>query len=141
MIDPKYIREHAKEVKANCKKRLVSADVDAWLELDAQRLALIQETESLRAKRNAIAEQMKTAAKDEREPLIETGKSLKDEIAVKEAKLKEVEASWQVESMKIPNLTHPDAPEGKSDEDNKEVRKVGKVHKVKSALDHVELGK
>jgi seryl-tRNA synthetase len=35
MLDPKFIREHAKEVKDNMKKRLADISlVDKWLDLD-----------------------------------------------------------------------------------------------------------
>ncbi len=141
MLDPKYIREHAKEVKTNCVNRQVKVDVDAWVKLDAERSNLLRDVESLRAKRNEIAEQMKSVAADERAALIETGKSIKEDIAAKDAALADVERLWRADILSFPNLTHPDSPVGKSDKDNVEVRQVGKVRKVKSPLDHVELAK
>lgn len=49
---------------------------------------------------------------DERQKLIKTGQDLKEELAVLEAQLVEVENRLQTEGQKIPNLTHPDSPLG-----------------------------
>ncbi len=138
MLDPKYIREHAEEVRANCVKRHVTVDIDAWLALDVRRLALIQETEALRAERNVIADSMKQPGAD-REAGIAKGKEVKDAIAVKETALKEVESEWRAILLSFPNQTHPDVPEGKSDAENIELRVVGEIRKLENPLDHVVL--
>jgi seryl-tRNA synthetase len=140
MLDIRYIREHAKDVKKNCKFRNVNVDVDALLRLDAERLKLLQEVESLRKDRNEVAEKMKTASPDERPGLIEHGKELKQLIALKEAGLASSEGSWMELLMQVPNNTHPDVKKGDDDSKNVEVRKVGKVRKIENPLDHVELG-
>ena len=139
MLDPKYIREHVAEVKQNGKNRKAAVDVDAWLKLDQRRSVLMQDVESQRAKRNAIAEQMKSAAADDRPALIEAGKKIKESIAGNEEAFASLEAAWMHELMKFPNLTHPDAPVGRDDADNVEVRQVGNVRQVKNPLDHVAL--
>ncbi len=138
MLDPKYIREHVEEVRANCVKRHVTVDIDAWLALDTRRLALIQEAEALRAERNAIADRMKQPGAD-REAGIAKGKEVKDAIAVKEIALKEVESEWKAILLSFPNQTHPDVPEGKSDAENVELRVVGEIRKLENPLDHVAL--
>ncbi len=140
MLDIKYIREHAKEVKKNVKHRQTDVDVDALLEADEKRLALLQEVEALRRERNEVAEKMKKADKEERPSLIERGKALKEQIAQKEAALGEADLLWQALMMRLPNRTHPDAPIGETDEDNKQIKVVGKVAKLKFApKSHVEL--
>jgi len=140
MLDPKYIREHAEEVRENCRRRNSPADVDAWLALDAKRLKYLQEAEAIRAERNAVAESMKGAkTPEERDPLIARGKALKDELAVKETGLAEVEAQWLDLSSAFPNLTHPASPIGKTDEDNVEIRQVGQPTVLDKPLSHVEL--
>ena len=141
MLDPKFIREHAKEVKKNCERRNVAVDVDDFLALDEKRRELITSVESLRAERNVVANAMKTAKKDEREALIAKGKALKDEVASKETALEESEVPWKTALMSFPNMTHPDVPVGKTDEDNVEIRIVGKVKKLKNPLDHVQIAK
>ncbi len=139
MLDPKYIREHAKEVKKNCTHRQAVVDVDAWLELDRRRSQFMTETESFRAKRNVIAEQMKFADADDRPPLIVAGKKIKEDLSIVEASLTAVEAAWKSELLKFPNRTHPDAPIGTDDSENVEIRTLGKVKKLQQPLDHVVL--
>lgn len=140
MLDPKFIREHADEVKKNCKRRNVDVDVDAFLKLDGKRRDLIRSVESLRAERNAVAETTKSEKdKKKRDGLIAKGKTLRDEIAAKESALAELEGPWKELLYGIPNMTHPDVPEGRSDEDNVEIRTVGKVKKIKNPSDHVQI--
>jgi len=139
MLDPKYIREHAEEVKANCARRNISVDVDRFVALDEKRLELMRAAEGLRAERNAVADAMKSIDASGREALIAKGKALKDDIASKEAELSELEGEWKALILQIPNRTHPDSPEGKSDEENVEIRQVGEVAKLNAPLDHVAL--
>ena len=140
MLDPKYIREHPDEVRENCRRRNSTADVDAWLALDSRRLKALQEVEALRAERNAVADSMKGAkTAEERDPLITRGKALKDELAVKEAGLADLESEWKTLLLTFPNRTHPDAPIGKDDTQNVEIRRVGEIKRLSHPLDHVQL--
>lgn len=140
MLDPKYIREHAAEIKENCAKRHVNVDIDMFLRLDEERLGLLREIEALRAERNTVANEMKSVQdKTHRETLIARGKALKDDVALKEATLAEHEGEWKMLALQIPNLTHPETPEGKTDEENVEIRQVGTVTKIENPLDHVQL--
>ncbi|MEK7655838.1 MAG: serine--tRNA ligase [Patescibacteria group bacterium] len=140
MLDSKYVREHVEEVKKNCALRHANVDVDAFVKVDAERLSLMQEVESLRAERNVIANEMASVKeKGDREPLIAKGKRLKEDISEKEANLAELEGEWNSLLVRMPNLSHPSVPEGESDKDNVEVRKVGKVRKVESSLNHLQL--
>ncbi|MEO5927303.1 MAG: serine--tRNA ligase [Patescibacteria group bacterium] len=137
MLDPKYIREHAAEVKKNCARRNVKVDLDRFLDLDVERLELTRSVEALRAERNSVAAAVKGAT--DRDALVAKGKALKDDITAKEAELAEKEGEWKSILLQIPNLTHPETPDGKTDEENVEIRQVGKVVKMKDPLDHVAL--
>ena len=137
MIDVKFLREHFAEVKQNNAHRSVNVDLDAWLPLDAQRLALSQEIDALRMERNSIADAMKTAT--ERDALVARGKELKELIAGKETEYRNVDEAWLAIMLQIPNLTHPETPIGATDGDNKELRKVGTVRKLSSPKSHVEI--
>lgn len=139
MLDPKYIREHANEVQIAAQQKRMSVDVQAWVEIDAKRLLVLQEVEAVRAERNAIAEKMKSASAEERPALIEKGKELKDRTSAKEAELAVLDGEWRALLLSIPNLNHPDAPIGDSDADNLELRKVGEIKPLAAPLDHVAL--
>ncbi|MFH1621055.1 MAG: serine--tRNA ligase [Patescibacteria group bacterium] len=139
MLDPKYVREHADDIKANCEKRQVGADVDSWIRLDQKRLALLKETEALRGERNQVALKMKSASDNEKESLVSRGRALKEEVASKEEELQAVEVEWRNSLLTLPNLTHPDTPVGKTDEDNLEIKKVGEINKLDEPKDHLNL--
>jgi seryl-tRNA synthetase len=135
----RFVREHIDEVRENIANRGVSVDLDALLELDAGRLALLKEVEAMRKERNEVAETMRSATPDSRPGLIERGKKLKEEVAAKESDLETVEKAWREEALKLPNMTHPDAPIGKTDEDNKVIDTVGEIRKLEKPRSHVEL--
>jgi seryl-tRNA synthetase len=66
---------------------------------------------------------------------------MKDRIPEKEADLSEVEQRMREELLKIPNMTHPDAPIGKDDSENVEIRRWGEIPDFDFGVrDHVELG-
>ena len=141
MLDMKYVREHADEVKQNVKNRHVDIDVDELLAFDESRLALLKEVELLRQERNAVAEKMKAASKEDRPALIERGKELKAELATKEEEFEQVERAWRENAMRLPNMTHPDSPVGATDADNKVIATVGEIDQSPfiKKLSHVDL--
>lgn len=122
MLDPKYLREHQAEVRQNINDRAVTVDFNRYIELDAQRLDLLQAVESMRQERNAVADQVKSASVEERPMLVQKGKDLKEQLVLKEKTLSDVEVEWKQFLLQIPNLTHPQAPKGSTDADNLELR-------------------
>ena len=48
MLDIKFIREHAEEVKENAANRRVNVDIDRLLALDKERREYLQKMETLR---------------------------------------------------------------------------------------------
>lgn len=142
MLDLKYIKENLDAVKENIKNRFVDVDVDQFAELYDRRLELIQKTEDLRKARNENAAKMKQKlSPEERSVLIEEGKSLKESIASGESELSEAESQLFSLASQIPNMAHPDAPVGKEDKDNSEIRRSGTIPRFDfQPKDHVELG-
>ncbi len=139
MLDPKYIREHIEEVRMNCKRRNVRIDIDTYIELDKKHLAMIHIVESIRAERNAVAAKMQNANPDERAVFIAQGKELKESLASQENELVACAVEWKNLLLQFPNLTHPDVPEGKTDDENTELRIVGEIKKLSQPLDHIAL--
>lgn len=139
MLDIKFLRENAELVKDHAAKKRIASDVDKVLALDEQRVSLQKEVDNLRKERNEIAAQTPKASAEDRPALIERGKALKEEIAAKESAHAEVESAWKTEFLLIPNILHPDAPIGSTDEDNKVLRTVGEVKHLDAPKSHVEL--
>ena len=141
MLDPAFIRDNLEAVKANCKNRNVTVDVDRIVQIDDQRKALLSETQVLQQRANANAKAVgpeKDTAK--KQALIAEGKKLREEVGVKEKEIKQVEMDLRAAVMTIPNMTHPDAPVGGTPADNKVVKKWGEPRQFDfTPRDHVEL--
>ena len=127
MLDLRVIRQNPEKISENCRHRNLLDLVAPLLEQDEIARSLKGELDTLRQRRNAINNQMKSKlSTDERQTLIEESKSLKQ----KEETLHVAHQSAEVERgnllSQIPNLTHPDSPVGIDEDANKVLREVGK---------------
>lgn len=141
MLDITYIRENRQAVEENARDRGMTIDLDRTLELDEKRRELTGQTQELRQERNENSQKMKGPMEpDERAPLIERGKEIKESIARIEEELDAVTADLRNLLRQIPNMTHPDVPVG-GEEDAREIEKVGTPRDFDfEPLDHLELG-
>ena len=143
MIDPKLLRQSAKDVADNLARRGHEFDADAYLALDEQRKALQVDTEALQNERNTSAKRIgkAKASGEDVEPLLTDVKDLGDRLDSSEAKLREVQAAIQSVELDLPNLLHDDVPTGKDDSENEEVRRWGDLPEFDfDPQDHVDLG-
>jgi len=146
MLDYKFIAENLTAVTANIADRFMKADAAAVSQLYNKRTELTTSLQLLQQKRNANADAMKGKGVQsldlvQRTNLIDEGKRLKEEIAAAESDLAAVEKDLLTEARKIPNMAHPDAPVGKEEKDNLEVKRSGLIPKFKfEPADHVKLG-
>ena len=141
MLDYRFIKENLSAVKANIEARNMTADADKVVELFDKRTELITALQVLQTERNENAKSMKGKLEPEvRQKLIEEGKALKEKISAMEKELSEAEALLDEAGRQIPNMAHPDAPVGKVDTENLEVKKVGEIPQFDfEAKDHVQL--
>jgi seryl-tRNA synthetase len=140
MLDYKYIVDNVNAVQTNIENRFMQADARGLVRLYNRRTELTTGLQLLQQKRNANAASMKEKGAD-RSTLISEGKKLKEEIAAAEKELDSVEKELAIEAKKIPNMAHPDAPVGKEDKDNLEVKRVGEIPRFNfEPVDHVKLG-
>ncbi|MGD9926614.1 MAG: serine--tRNA ligase [Sphaerochaeta sp.] len=141
MIDLKELKSRRDEIANNIAVRNMQVDIDAIIELQDKRSALLQQVEELRSKRNENAKKMKGKLDaDTRRSLIAEGKSLKEAIAEIEGSLTQVEEAFQKLARTIPNYAHPAAPVGKEDKDNTAIKFVGTPPQFSfKPLDHVQL--
>jgi seryl-tRNA synthetase len=145
MLDYRFIVENTGAVKQNVADRYMKADVDAVVALFRQRASLAASLQNLQQRRNANADALKGKAggvdPDRRKALVDDGRKLKEEIAAAEAELAVVEKALDAEARRIPNMAHPDAPRGKEDKDNLEVKRFGEPAGFDfEPADHVKLG-
>ncbi|MBQ1629166.1 MAG: serine--tRNA ligase [Treponema sp.] len=141
MLDYKFIKDNLAAVKENIKNRNMTADADIVVELYDKRTALVTKQQELQTKRNENAKSMKQKLDDaKRAELIEAGKKIKEEVAKVDAELAEIEVKLEEAARQIPNMIHPDAPIGKLDTENLEVKKVGTPRKFAfEPKDHVQI--
>jgi seryl-tRNA synthetase len=147
MLDLKYVLAHAEAVKQNCRNRNVPGavldDLDKVLAIEGERKTLLQAVESVRRRQNEVAQATgKEKDPTKRAELVAEGKRLKTEIADSEERLRQLdhEVKWRL--ARVPNLTHPDAPIGHTEDDSRELRKVGTPRTFDfTPRDHVEIGK
>jgi seryl-tRNA synthetase len=142
MLDYRFIVDNLDAVKQNIADRYMKADADAVVRLFSRRTELTTALQGLQQQRNANTAAMKGKLEtDVRAALIEEGKKLKESISAAEVDLEKVEVELAAEGRRVPNMAHPDAPKGKEDKDNLEVKRVGepRVFDFEPA-DHVKLG-
>src|SRR5829696_494185 len=142
MLDLRFVRENPEAVKENCANRGVEVDVDLVVNLADRRSELIQELNQLRRRQNEMARSVgQERDLEKREGLIAESRRMKKLIPESEAELAAVEGRLREEVLKIPNMTHSDAPIGKDDTENVEIRREGEIPNFGfEPKDHVELG-
>ena len=140
MLDLHYICEHQEQIAENCRNRGVEIDVAAVVELRERRSRLISEGDQLRREQKEISSRIPRASPNEKPLLIEQGRQLREQVSAIEAEAKDVEATLRAEQGRIPNLTHPDAPIGRTEADSTVLRTWGERPQFDfTPLDHVEI--
>lgn len=134
MLDIRFIRENPELVKEKSKQKGYEVDIDSLLKLDDERKSLIAQVESLRTRRNQIAE----SAKNQKpaESLINEGKQIKVELAEREDLLDKTSAQFKELLNVVPNMHFNDVPVG-GENDSVEVVKFGAQET--GAKDHLDL--
>ncbi|MEX0716848.1 MAG: serine--tRNA ligase [Planctomycetaceae bacterium] len=140
MLDLQFLAENREAVAENCRNRGVTVDLDRIFQLRDRRSELIQRTDALRHEQKEVSASIPKAAAEDKPRLIARGKELREEISAGEAHLKEVEAELREEQSRIPNLTHPDAPVGRTEEESVTLRTWGEPTQFDfQPLDHVDI--
>lgn len=128
MLDLKRIRNELDQMKAAMARRgEMDVDLDAVVALDEKRRTLLQEVEQMKSEQNNVSReipQMKKAGEDTTEIMAKM-KELSAKIKELDAQVAEVDSQLYEMMLRIPNIPHPDVPQGETDEDNVEVRSWG----------------
>jgi len=128
MLDIKLIREQPERIKEGIGKK--GADtflVDKILELDKKKRDLIQEIETVRAKKNTA--EKKIVKEKDKDGIMKVLKDAKIFLSDKEKELEEVQKEYKKILSLIPNPPLDYVPEGKDERDNVVIRQVGKKPK------------
>jgi seryl-tRNA synthetase len=133
MIDIRAARADPDTWRAAFARKGVTDDFDALLEADQERRALLPRIEELRSR-----QKLKGKPTPEQ---VEELKGVKAELQELEGKLEDVEGRFQALLDVIPNPPDPSAPDGFTDDDAVELRRVGEPPEFGfEPRDHLELG-
>jgi len=111
------------------------------LDLDKKRRELIQQIDTLRAKKNIAEEKLLKEKEESKKEILEVLKQAKNVLEKKETELKEIEKEYQRSMSLIPNLPLEDVPFGKDEKDNVVLREMGKKpHWNFTPKDYLTLG-
>jgi len=159
MLDIKLIRENPDVVRAAIKAKHSDDVVDQVLEIDRDRRTIIQEVEAMKSRLNKKSEQIGIIMRGKAPTVTEEGKeipaaewaqrtkaelkTLSDEIAALDDRLRERETTLNSLLDGIPNITHASVPNGADAAENIEVKRWSPdgtdVFTKREGLDHLAL--
>ncbi len=140
MLDINFIRENKDIIKDSARKKNVDVDIDRLLEIDDKRRSLIQVVEKLREKQNTANQEISQSSGPQKEEAIKKMQELKEELKERESKLQGIIKEWRSYMLLVPNIPDVTVPEGKSDEENKEIKEWGSKPKFNfTPKSHVEI--
>ena len=143
MIDINAMRNDLAGVAAALAKRGVVLDTGRFETLEAERKTIQTRTQQLQATRNALSKRvgMAKGAGQDVEPLLREVAGAGDELKHLERELERVQTQLRDFLLELPNVTHPSTPEGRSADDNVEVRRSGAPRAFDfKPKDHTDLG-
>jgi seryl-tRNA synthetase len=143
MLDPKLIRTNPEAVAAQLLKKGYELDVALFVKLEEERRLIQTKTETLQQERNTRAKSIGKAKANGEDiaPLLQQVDDLKQQLNVAQAELNSVQSQLTDFLSHIPNLPAAAVPEGKTEDDNIEIRQWGEPKKFSFKVkDHVDIG-
>lgn len=143
MHDLRALRDDPKAFDANWARRGLAPQTPAILKMDEERRGLQTELQQLQQARNEKSKQIgqvKAQGGD--------AQAVMDEVAALKTRMTELEGleariaeELNTQLASLPNMLADDVPDGKSEDDNKEVRKHGEPRRLNApSPDHVAIG-
>ncbi|MDR3191354.1 MAG: serine--tRNA ligase [Lactobacillaceae bacterium] len=144
MLDLKYVRAHADEVKERLATRGVDAtEIDAFLADDVKRRELLVQTEELKARRNTVSDEigLKKRAKEDASDVIAEMQAVSAKIKELDEQVALVDEALQARALHFPNLPNPGIPVGPDEAANREERVWGDITELPfTPKAHYEIG-
>jgi len=141
MIDIAILRENPRALTAALARRGIEIDVDALGELDASRRSVRVEAEGLRAEQRLSGKAIAQLQGDEKEEAIARAGRIAEDYKAKLAEADELDAQFDAQWIRIPNLADDSAPDGATEDDSVEFKRWGEVPAFGfEPQDHRQLG-
>jgi seryl-tRNA synthetase len=127
MLDLKFLRQNRDKVEAGVALKGMPVDLVRFYDIEERRLALLHETEQLKARRNAASEEIarRRRAGESADDDIAAMRQVGDRIKTLDAELKTLEEESEALAAWIPNLPHASVPPGSGPQQNQQVRTWG----------------
>ena len=127
MHDLKFLRQNREKVEAGVALKGMAVDLGRFYQVEERRLALLHETEQLKARRNAASEEIAAKKRGGEDAAAEIAamREVGDRIKALDADLKRLDEESETLAAWIPNLPHASVPPGSSPEQNQQVRTWG----------------
>jgi seryl-tRNA synthetase len=133
VIDARAARANPDEYRRRLARKGAADTFDAWLAADQRWREVVPRVDDLRAS-------TKLRGKPTPEQL-EQLKGVKEQLQAAEQELADAEGARDALSLRIPNLPADDVPDGKTDDDAREVRRVGEPPQLAEVKEHLEVGR
>ena len=143
MLDVKLLRDDLAQVQARMATRGGAVDWDEFVAIDRERRDALATIERLKEKKNRLSGEIGKVKKSggDASALMRETEEVSEAIRVNEAPLADIEARFEHFMLTLPNLPNPTVKVGKSEHDNREVRRWGEPANFDfQALNHWDIG-
>ena len=139
MLDPAILKDNLEVLESNISRRNLEIDVNNLISLNDERKSLRFNAEQKRSQQKELGKQIANANEDEKDKLLNKASELSNEVKLLFEQVEKKDEEFLNMWVKIPNLISKTSPDGKSDEDNLEIKKVGNVKEITNPKDHLEI--
>ena len=140
MIDPQLLKTNIEAIEENIRKRDLNIDLEKLKLLDESRRVSKFESEKLRAEQKKLGKEIASSSEKEKSTLLQKAEKISNEVKRLSEETQQKDDEFFDAWIKIPNIVNSSSPVGKTDEDNKEIKKVGEPKSIKNPMTHLEIG-
>ena len=139
MLDPALLKNDLETLKLNISRRNLNVDIDFLIKLIEDRKKLRFEAEHKRSEQKEIGKEIATADDKSKENLLSQASNISNEVKSLFEKVDQKDEEFFNNWVKIPNIISETSPDGKSDSDNLEIKKIGNIKEMNNPWDHLEI--
>ena len=139
MLDPAILKDNLEVLESNISRRNLEIDVNHLISLNEERKSLRFNAEQKRSQQKELGKEIANADENGKEELLNKASELSNEVKLLFEQVDKKDEEFLNLWIKIPNLISKTSPDGKSDEDNLEIKKVGNVKNIPNPKDHLEI--
>ncbi|MDA9640910.1 serine--tRNA ligase [Candidatus Actinomarina] len=140
MLDQQILRNNLDALKDNLERRGLDIDIDFLVQQDEKKRAIKFEAEKARSEQKNIGKEISQSEGTKKEELLKKASVLSENVKLLNEKYDAEEKLFLEQWIKIPNLVDETSPTGATDQDNKEIKKVGEIKEIENIKNHLEIG-